>query len=173
MIIVNCVLSGSKFQKNIIQKVSFIIQSKVLDFNEQYHEGDHNNNAESNSQEEISDFINHQKSANTVKKIPIDINVFERYKKSIEKEDVNIANFPFADLDHLLSKFLIDVRKSNGEQYEPDTLSGFQRSIQRYLIDQQCKFNILKDPELQTSRKVLSSKCKQRVNTAGKSNKPQ
>ena len=35
--------------------------------------------------------------------------------------------------NHLLWKFCLNARKKNGEEYEPATVSSFQRSIQRYL----------------------------------------
>lgn len=112
------------------------------------HVSDSDNNevsAESNSQDEINAFINEQKSANTIKKTRSDMNVFDRYMKSIGKENVNIENLPLPELDHFLSKFFMNVRKVNGDEYEPDTISGYKRSIQRYLSDQHCTLiNILK-----------------------------
>ena len=76
------------------------------------------------------------------------------------------------ELDHLLAKFFKDVRKINGEEYEPDTISGFQRSIQRFLTDSQSRYNILIDREFEKSRQVLAAKRKNLVNEAGKGNKP-
>ena len=40
---------------------------------------------------------------------------------------------PAADLDHLLAKFFKDIRKINGNAYEPDTLLDLQQTIQRFL----------------------------------------
>ena len=62
---------------------------------------------------------------------------FQRYFSSISKGDVEILDLPADKLDRLLTKFFKDVRKIiiNGDEYEPDTLSGFQRSIQRFLSD--------------------------------------
>ena len=45
-----------------------------------------------------------------------------------------IESLPASELHHLLSKFVLNVRKKNGEEYEPATVSSFQRSIQRYFI---------------------------------------
>ena len=41
--------------------------------------------------------------------------------------------------------FKKDVPKQNGDEYEPDSLSRFQRSIQRRLKELKLYFNILKD----------------------------
>ena len=83
-----------------------------------------------------------------------------------------METLPAARLDHLLCKFFINVRKVNGEEYEPDTLTGFQRSIQWHRSDLDVEMNILKDTEFLKSRKVLAAKRKSLMNTVGKGNKP-
>ena len=123
------------------------------------------------SQEEIESFIKEQKSENTVRKTASDMKTFNRYLSSINK-NVQVLDLPAADLDRILSKFFKDVRKVNGEEYEPDTLSGFQRSIQRFLSDGKSQFNVLIDKEFETSRKVLAAKRKSLVQKAGKGNRP-
>ena len=65
-----------------------------------------------------------------------------------------------------------DVRKISGEEYEPDTLSGFQRSIQRFLSDGKSYFNVLIDKEFEMPRKVLAAKMKSLVQEAGGGNRP-
>ena len=54
---------------------------------------------------------------------------------------------------------------------EPDTLSGFQRSIQRFLSDGKSPFNILVHKEFEMSRKVLAAKRKSLVHKASKGNR--
>ena len=39
----------------------------------------------------------------------------------------NVMNIPAAALDKLLGKFVKDVRKQNGGEYEPDSISSFQK----------------------------------------------
>ena len=126
----------------------------------------------SESQEEIQGFINEQKSANTTKKTTTDMNTFSRYVKTIGMSE-SVENLPASELDHLLCKFFMNIRKKNGEEYEPDTISGFQRSIQRYLSEKGSSVNILKDKDFEKSRKVLSAKRKSLVHEHGKGNKPQ
>ena len=84
-----------------------------------------------NSQEELQKFVQEQKSENTVKKTSSDMKCFYRFLGEINKTNVQILDLPLEELDHLLGKFLKDVRKINGEEYEPSTLTGLQRSIQR------------------------------------------
>ena len=142
---------------------------------EQISERDEETSAQpsSGSQEEIEGFINNQKSFNTTKKTTTDMNTLFRYMKSIGMRNESIESLPASDLDHLLSKFFMNIRKKNGEEYEPDTISGFQRSIQRYLSDKRSPVNILKDKDFEKSRKVLAAKRKSLIHDHGKGNKPQ
>ena len=84
------------------------------------------------------------------------MNCFYRFLCEINKKNVYIR--PPEELDHLLRKFFKDVRKINGEEYEPITWTGLQRSIQRFLSDSGSKMNILKDEECTFSRKMLEAK---------------
>ncbi|XP_067034829.1 uncharacterized protein KIAA1958-like [Acropora muricata] len=83
--------------------------------------------------------------------------------------NVQILDLPSEELDHLLGKFFKDLRKINGKEYEPSTLTGLQKSIQRFLPGS--KMNILKDDEFAFSQKVLEAKRKNLV-VQGKGNRP-
>ena len=68
---------------------------------------------------------------------------FQRYLSSInEGSIVEVLDLPAAVLDHLLAKFL-RYRKTDGDDYEPDTLPGLQRSIQRLLSEGRSPFTVL------------------------------
>ena len=67
------------------------------------------------------------------------------------KEARQIENIPASELDLLLSKFFISVRKQDSSEYEPATLSCFQRSFQRHLHGKGSMLNILKDNEFAKS----------------------
>ena len=70
-----------------------------------------------------------------------------------------IESFPASELDHLLSKFFLNARKKNGEDYEPATVSSFQRSIWRYLSEKKYPFNILKDNEFKDNEFAGTRTC--------------
>ncbi|KAK2557412.1 hypothetical protein P5673_020529 [Acropora cervicornis] len=70
-------------------------------------------------------------------------------------------------------KILYEYPKKNGQECEPDSISGFQRSIQRYLSEKGSSVNILKDKDFEKSRKVLAAKRKSLIHEHGKGNKPQ
>ena len=124
-----------------------------------------------NSQEELQKFVQEQKSENTVKKTSSEMKCFYRFLSEINKTNVQILDLSPEELDHLLGKFYKDVRKINGKEYEPSTLTRLQRSIQRFLSDSESKMNILKDDEFAFSRKVLEAK-RQNLVVPGKGNRP-
>ena len=126
--------------------------------------------ATSKDEVEIEKFLQEQKSKNTQYKTKSDLNAWKKFCESL-KESRAIENIPANELDLLLSKFFISVRKQNGTEYEPGTLSGFQRSFQRYLHEKGSLINILKDNEFSKSREVLAAKRKNLVRQ-GKGNCP-
>ena len=67
------------------------------------------------------------------------------------------------ELDKILSRFFKDVRKENGEEYEPSSLTTFQRSFQRYFSEKRLPFNIFEDEEFSRCRQVLAAKRKSLV----------
>ena len=52
------------------------------------------------------------------------------------------------------------MKKKNGEEYEPGSLTSYQRSIDRYLRDAGREFSILTDREFEGSRRALEVKRK-------------
>jgi len=84
--------------------------------------------ATSKDEVEIEKFLQAQKSINTQYKTKSDLNSWKKFCESLE-ESRAIENIPANELDLLLSKFFIFVRKQHGTEYEPCTLSGFQRSF--------------------------------------------
>ena len=78
---------------------------------------------------EIEMFIERQRPENTKKKTTYDINIVKRYFISIN-ETREIEAIPAKELNILVSKFFMNVRKKNGAVDEPFSLSDFQRSLQ-------------------------------------------
>ncbi|CAH3136817.1 unnamed protein product, partial [Porites lobata] len=119
---------------------------------------------------QIEKFLQEQKSKKTQYKTKSDLNAWKKFCESL-KDSRAIENIPANELYLLLSKFFISVRKQNGTEYEPGTLSGFQRSFQRYLHEKGSLINILKNNEFFKSREVLAAKRKNLVRQ-GKGNCP-
>ena len=65
------------------------------------------------------------------------------------------------NLDHVLGCFYSEVRKKNGQDYEPDCLRVMQGSFQRHLNEKKTNINILTDPEFEDSRRILEGKARE------------
>ena len=126
--------------------------------------------ATSKDEDEIEKYLQAQKFKNTQYKTKSDLNTWKKFCESM-KESRAIENIPANELDLLLSKFFISVRKQDGTEYEPCTLSGFQRSFQHHMHEKGILINILKDNEFSKSREVLAPKRKNLIRQ-GKGNRP-
>ena len=67
----------------------------------------------------------------------------------------------------------MNVRKKDGGVYEPVSLVSFQRSIQRYLNDNNSSANVMKHQEFAKSREVLSARKRDLVVNNAKGSRPQ
>ena len=104
----------------------------------------------------------------------MNINVIKRYLGSInEGRKIDHENIPPKELNIQLAKFFMNVRKKNGDVYEPTSLKDFQRSLQRYLNDKSSQVNILQDQEFSKSREVLLAKKRELLQQHAKGNLPQ
>lgn len=54
--------------------------------------------------------------------------------------------------------FFAEIRKENGEDFEPDSLKVMLAALERYLKDNNYQHSLLKDVAFQNSRKVLEGK---------------
>ena len=78
--------------------------------------------------EEIQEFVQANKAKNTVKKTQSDLRMWLRWCESVG-EKRSILNIPSGELDKLLKHFYGKVRSQTGKEYEPETLTGIQRSL--------------------------------------------
>ena len=83
-----------------------------------------------------------------------------------------INSIPCNELDGLLARFFMEVKKINGKPYEPDCLSTIHRSVKRFLDNANYPANILVDKSFETSRKVLAARRKElwKLGMGGKPN---
>ena len=90
-----------------------------------------------------------------------------------KNESRQIENIPPDELNALLCRFFMDIKKKDGSHYEPVSLTSLQRSLQRYLNDKGSTINLFKDEGFKTSREVLSATKKELVVQNAKGNRPQ
>ena len=104
-------------------------------------------------------FVDSMRNKNTVRKTKGDMKKFEEFLAS-QNEMRAVHEIDAKQLDSYLARFFLCVKKSNGEEYEPDSLKAFQSSINRHISEKGIKINLLEDNDFKHSRDVLMSKRK-------------
>ena len=81
---------------------------------------------------EKENFVDSMKNKNTVKKTESAMKVFQRWPaEPPQLETQPIIQLQATELDPLIVSFLLSIRKADGSEYEPDTLTSYHRSIDR------------------------------------------
>ena len=122
--------------------------------------------------EQKIDFVDYMKNINTVRKTATVMRQFITLSEMVPRNETREINTMQAEeLDNYIEPFLLSIRKTDGEQYEPDTLTFYHRGIDRYLRDKKYPFSLIKDEGFAISRAVLASKRKE-LKQKGKGNCP-
>ena len=108
---------------------------------------------------DIREFIIQNKAPNTIRKTKSDLALFKRWCKSVG-EDKEVVEMSASELNSTMSTCFVTIKKSNGEDYEPCSLTSLHRSIDRHLKETGSKFRILVDREFEESRQALEAKRK-------------
>ncbi len=105
----------------------------------------------------LNSFIQQQKNINTKRKTQTDVQKWHNWCTSVG-ETRSIGELTETQLDRLLGHFFAGIRKKDGTLYEPDTLSSFQRSLDRHLTQELHKpYSILRDAQFSSSRQALKA----------------
>jgi hypothetical protein len=119
----------------------------------------------------LQDFIKSKKNINTVKKTDQCTARFVKWLAETQNERRDLIQIPAASMDVYVGAFLMAIKKESGDDYEPTTLVSFHRGIARRLTELQYGYDIVKDPQFQTSNKVLGA-MKRQLKQLGKGNRP-
>lgn len=120
----------------------------------------------------INAYLKSSKNKNTVRKTESDVKRFKEWLSVAPRcENRDILDIPPIVLDRYLSSFLMDVKKDNGDDYEPDTLTSIHRSIARKLDEEGYGHSLLNSDEFRTSKKVLEARRRE-LKQDGKGNHP-
>ena len=111
------------------------------------------------STNDIDDFIQKSKSFNTTKSTNKWMSVYVSWAKLRNKE-IEIQKLPPVEPELILQVFFAEVKKQNGDDYEPNSLSAMQSSIDRHLKNCGYLHSILRDREFVSSRSVLEGKAR-------------
>ena len=85
--------------------------------------------------------------------------IFEKWARIRGKEE-QLERYDFPELNEALSQFYAELRKENGQDYEPDSLKVMQAALDRHLRSQNYPKSTLRDTEFLSSRKVLEGKAR-------------
>lgn len=122
--------------------------------------------------DDIDTFLANQENNNTARKNKYDISILTSFMEQKLGEFREVYNIPPFELNTVLCKFFIGVRKANGDEYEPNSLRGMLSSIDRFLRKSNYGVSLLKDINFSKTRDVLKSKQKF-LKKKGKGNLPQ
>lgn len=118
--------------------------------------------------EEIEELKISSDNVNTKKSTIFWVGIFQKWAV-LRNVSENLEAYESEELDKVLSRFYAELRKANGEDYEPDCLRVMQASLHRFLKEKAYPKSILKDTEFLNSRKVLEGKARKlRRNGLGK-----
>ena len=130
-----------------------------------------NENKENKKVEEFQKYVLQQKPTNTKVKTQSDMKAWKRFCLQKDKNR-ELCEIPADELNLVLCKFFKTVKKLDGAQYEPVSLTCFQRSVQRSLNERGSDMKIIDGGKFKLSREVLSAKRRQIFVEHGKGNKP-
>lgn len=121
--------------------------------------------------EYIKSFSEQQENENTKKKTLYDLRIFNEFLLS-EQENREIHTIPPKELQDLVVRFVLGVRKKNGEEYEPSSIRAFLQSVDRHLRKNGYSYSLLNDKEFNEVQDILKKKQKKQLKSIGKGNKP-
>ena len=96
------------------------------------------------SSSDVEEFLTKQQNVNTKRKTSGDMKVFSQFLLSIA-ELRNPEDIPPAELNTILCKFVLAVRKKDGSEYEPVSLRAFVSSTDRYFKQKEYGVSIAND----------------------------
>ena len=123
-----------------------------------------------NTDDEINQFIANQRNKNTNRKTLADVGLFQSFIREEEGSEKEIEFLPRNELNELLAKFIISVRRIDGAEFEPSSLRNIISSIDRYLKEHHYGSSIADGPEFEKARQALRSKQKH-LKSQGKGSK--
>ena len=122
------------------------------------------------SDDDVNAFSEQQENDNTKKKTLYDLKIFREFLETCD-EKREIENITPVELRAIIKKFVLAVRKKNGDEYEPSSIRAFLQSIDRYLRKNNYGFSVLNDKEFHEVQDILKKKQKQ-LKSIGKGNRP-
>jgi hypothetical protein len=120
---------------------------------------------------ELRNYVTSKKNINTTKKTNQCVNKFINWLKDAHKEERSLVDIPPLTMDIYVGGFIMQLKKDKGGDYEPDSLTGFHRAINRRLEELGYGLDLVTSKEFKTSKNVLAARRRE-LKQAGKGNRP-
>lgn len=122
--------------------------------------------------EDVEEFNLQQTNKNTLAKTVYDLKILRAFLNEPEiSEFREIEDMPVSDLSQLLCRFLVSVKKQNGDEYEPSCLRGMLSSFDRQLRRKNYGQTIAHGPGFTKVMDTLAMK-QRHLKSSGKGNNP-
>ena len=99
-------------------------------------------------------FIENMRNASTKWKTKTDVDKFVRFLQG-RNEVRHLHELSDSELDAYLAQYFLSVKRDDGENYEPSTLTSIQSSIMRHLRNVGREINLKTDSAFHHSREVV------------------
>ena len=107
----------------------------------------------------LHEFMNSKRNKNTNKKTEQNVKRFREWLAQEPRcEGRDLIDIEPVDMDRYVGGFLLELKKPNNTDYEPDTLTSFHRSINRKLEEIGYGYSLVDSKEFKLSKKVLESR---------------
>ena len=110
-------------------------------------------------EEELTNRRGKNQNQNTSKSTKTWLNVFNEWKVQ-RKEARKLEDIPSHEPDAILCRFFTEMRKKDGQDFEPESLAVMQCSLDRHLKHCGRNYSILWDREFANSRQQLEAKAR-------------
>lgn len=107
----------------------------------------------------LEDLREKSRNKNTKKSTQTWLKVFDAWRNE-RGEPRKLEEIPAEELDGVLCRFFVEIRKQDGNEYEPDSLAVMQSSLDRHLKFAGKTYSILRDRQFARSRDMLNAKAK-------------
>ena len=122
------------------------------------------------TEDEVDSFYAKASSHNTSRTTKTWINAYLSWAETRNQRQ-DIENLSPVDLNAVLGQFYAELKKKNGEDYEPESLAVMQASLDRHLKEKGYTLSIVRDPQFYSSNKILKGKAT-KLREEGKGSRP-
>jgi hypothetical protein len=110
------------------------------------------------TEDEVESFYAKAGSRNTSRTTKTWLNTYLSWAETRNQRQ-DIKNLSPVDLNAVLGQFYADLKKKNGEDYEPESLAIMQASLDRHLKEKGYTLSIVRVPQFYSSNKILKGKA--------------